>query len=34
MPREVCWEVGAGEESDLIMHVHSIYSYSKHIVLQ
>jgi hypothetical protein len=33
-PREVHWEVGVGEGSDLTAHAHSAHSYSKHIVLQ
>jgi hypothetical protein len=32
--QEVCWEVGGREGGDLTAHVHSAYSYSKHIVLQ
>jgi hypothetical protein len=33
-PREVSWEVGAGEGGDYTAHAHSAYSYSEHIVLQ
>jgi hypothetical protein len=33
-PREVRWEVVAGEGGDLTAHAHSACSYSKHIVLQ
>jgi hypothetical protein len=33
-PREVCWDVAAGEGGDLTLHAHFAYSHSKHIVRQ